>query len=124
MIKLEDLKSCPFCGERKDLVDFKNAYGSGLNCIACRNCGMDGPPADTIAGARELWNGRVEIVPSNWIPTSENINSLPMPLRDYICDLETNCDPAGLVQENACLKETVKALEIKLEEKEKQNELK
>lgn len=48
-----------------------------------------------------------------WLPTPENINALPDPLRKYIHDLETNCDPAGMVQENALLKDTVKGLIMK-----------
>lgn len=31
---------------------------------------------------------------SSWTPTVENINNLPEPVRCYIHDLETNCDPA------------------------------
>lgn len=47
---------------------------------------------------------------SGWTPTSKNINSLPDPIRDYIHDIEANGDPAGTIQENACLRENVKAL--------------
>lgn len=32
-----------------------------------------------------------------WQPTSENINALPEPVRKYVHDLETRCDPAGEV---------------------------
>ena len=49
-----------------------------------------------------------------WLPTSENINTLPDPIRKYIHDLEANCDPAGMVQENAILKDMIKTLEIKI----------
>jgi len=52
-----------------------------------------------------------------WIPTSDNINSLPAPLRKYIHDLETMCDPAGMVQEIAALKENVAALSAEHEQK-------
>lgn len=38
-----------------------------------------------------------------WLPTVKNINRLPKPIRDYIHDLETRCDPAGMVQEIASL---------------------
>jgi hypothetical protein len=34
-----------------------------------------------------------------WIPTPRNINALPEPLRAYIHDLKTVCDPAGDVTE-------------------------
>jgi hypothetical protein len=30
-----------------------------------------------------------------WTPTADNINALPYPLRRYIHDLKTICDPAG-----------------------------
>jgi hypothetical protein len=53
----------------------------------------------------------LEPVTENWTPTAVNINALSEPIRKYIHDLETNCDPAGMVQENACLRENVKALE-------------
>ena len=33
-----------------------------------------------------------------WTPTAANINALPDPLRRYIHDLETRCDPTGDVQ--------------------------
>jgi hypothetical protein len=35
----------------------------------------------------------------DWTPTAENINALPEPLRVYIHDLKTVCDPAGDVTE-------------------------
>jgi len=54
-----------------------------------------------------------------WTPTPENINALPEPIRIYLHDLETICDPAGMVQEIALLKENIKALQ-KLLEEEKQ----
>jgi hypothetical protein len=52
-------------------------------------------------------------VPASWIPTAQNINDLPDAVRKYIHDLETICDPAGIVRENAILKDTIKALEMK-----------
>lgn len=30
-----------------------------------------------------------------WLPSSDNLNALPEPLRKYVHDLETRCDPAG-----------------------------
>ena len=30
-----------------------------------------------------------------WLPTADNINALPEPIRKYIADLATRCDPAG-----------------------------
>ena len=52
------------------------------------------------------------VVDKSWLPTAENINALPDPIRRYIHDLETNADPAGMVQENIILKENCKALEM------------
>lgn len=49
---------------------------------------------------------------------SKEINSLPDPLRSYIHEIETNCDPAGTVRENLMLRDTVSALEIRLSESE------
>jgi len=40
----------------------------------------------------------------DWTPTPENINALPLPLRRYIHDLQTQVDPAGTVRENFTLK--------------------
>ncbi|MCK4823825.1 hypothetical protein KA005_49180 [bacterium] len=56
---------------------------------------------------------------NNWLPTSENINALPEPVRKFIYDIETNTDPAHIVRENILIKDTCKALLIKLEEKRK-----
>jgi len=39
-----------------------------------------------------------------WMPTSENINALPLPLRQYIHDLQTEVDPAGTLRQNFILK--------------------
>jgi hypothetical protein len=36
----------------------------------------------------------------SWTPTAENVNELPLPLRRYILDLETNADPAGTLRQN------------------------
>lgn len=46
---------------------------------------------------------------------SEAINSLPMPLREYIHNIETVCDPAGMVQEIAALKQNEKHLLARIE---------
>lgn len=35
-----------------------------------------------------------------WEATSAAINALPEPVRQYIAQLETLCDPSGLVREN------------------------
>ncbi len=43
-------------------------------------------------------------IAKHWIPTPENMNKLPEPLRDYIHELETNSSTLDLIQENAALK--------------------
>jgi hypothetical protein len=42
-----------------------------------------------------------------WQPTVENINGLPDPLRRYIHDMETVCDPAGIVARNILLTDQI-----------------
>lgn len=62
-------------------------------------------------------------IPDGWIPTAENINALPMPLRRYIMELATMADPQLLVQQNWELRDLVAALEAMLqrERAERQN---
>ncbi len=38
------------------------------------------------------WTLRIK---DDWTPTAENINALPEPLRVFIHDLNTVCDPRG-----------------------------
>ena len=52
----------------------------------------------------------------NFVPDAEHINALPEPLRNYIRDLETMCDPAGMVATIACQKGQIDALVVKLRE--------
>jgi len=54
-----------------------------------------------------------------WIPTPENINALPEPIRQYISDLETQSDPAGMVRENTLLKDQLKQMQKMIEELKK-----
>jgi hypothetical protein len=35
-------------------------------------------------------------IPNDWTPSAANINALPEPLRRYIHELKTVCDPAGM----------------------------
>lgn len=51
-----------------------------------------------------------------FIPTPENVNALPEPLRRYIHDLQTDCDPSGTIRENVIARETITSLEILLTE--------
>lgn len=48
---------------------------------------------------------------SAWTPTSEKINALPEPVREYIHNLETHADPAGTVRDLTIAKDTIRALE-------------
>ncbi len=54
-------------------------------------------------------------LPDNWLPTAANINALPTPLRSYIRDLETRCDPAGIVRENVLTKDENRQLRAYIE---------
>lgn len=49
-----------------------------------------------------------------WLPTSENINSLPEPVRNYIHDLISNTDPANMVSENTLLRDQTRMLDAKI----------
>ena len=51
-----------------------------------------------------------------WTPTSENVSALPAPVRQYIHDIETRCDPAGEVRQRAALQESVAGLSALLAE--------
>lgn len=51
-----------------------------------------------------------------WQPTAAAINALPAPLRRYIHDLETRCDPAGDVQRLALAQDTARGLERERDE--------
>lgn len=53
-----------------------------------------------VAGARALRRRYLPWTLDDWKPTRETINALPQPLRGYIMDLETICDPAGEVLEH------------------------
>ena len=60
-----------------------------------------------------------EMISKDWLPTAKNINALPEPVRDYIDKMQINADPPSMVADNIILRDTVKALEIKLEERER-----
>ncbi len=55
-------------------------------------------------------------IPDDWLPTSENINALPGPLFEYIRNIETLCDPAGIIAENTLLRDQNRQLGCKLYE--------
>lgn len=57
------------------------------------------------AGAlNELRTAGFGVIAPDWTPTAENVNALPNPLRLYIHELETVCDPAGDVRKLHLLK--------------------
>jgi len=57
-------------------------------------------------------------IPPDWLPVAANISVLPYPLRRYIHDLETNCDPAGMVREAIVQRENAAALAVRVRELE------
>jgi len=44
---------------------------------------------------------------------AQEINALPLPVREYIHNLEARCDPAGDVQKMACMQEQIDELLFK-----------
>lgn len=55
-------------------------------------------------------------IEDDWLPTAENINALPEPLRRYIHDCITlACDPQGVILENYQLRQQVRAVEAMVE---------
>jgi len=53
-----------------------------------------------------------------WLPTPENVNTLPEGIRRYVHDLETRCDPAHDVQKMALQADTIRGLDAKVRELE------
>jgi len=49
-----------------------------------------------------------------WSPTADNVNALPLHIREYIHDLETNADPAGMVAENTLISDLCRQLDAKI----------
>ena len=47
----------------------------------------------------------------DWTPTPSNVNALPEPIRSFIHQLETRCDPSGDTRELVIARDTIKALE-------------
>lgn len=54
-------------------------------------------------------------ISKDWKPTPENINKLPKPIHNYIHDLTSLCDPAGIMFKNGELKLHIKQLEAYIE---------
>jgi hypothetical protein len=49
-------------------------------------------------------------IPDSWMPTEDNLNALPTPLRRYIHYIHANVDPAGTMRENFRLRQENAAL--------------
>ena len=58
----------------------------------------------------------------DFTPTAACINALPEPLRRYIHDLETNCDPAGEVAAITLIRDQNKQLQARIEAVEAEND--
>jgi hypothetical protein len=71
-------------------------------------------PHDPAIGDAARLRGRDCSHPEGPDATAENINALPVPLRLYIHDLQTSCDPAGTIRENVLLKDENHAMRLKL----------
>lgn len=83
-----------------------------LWAFAWQCLGLDEVERLVAAAARQL---------TTFSPTPEQVNALPPKIRGYIHDLETNCDPAGMVRENVIAGETTRALHEQLREMERTN---
>ncbi len=125
----DSLKPCPFCGAGTTEITPKGRMWTGMkysepSSVSVRHwCeAVPGQPSRMIervgrdeASAIDAWNTRALLAaqPAGaWMPTAENINALPEPLRDYVHQLEARCDPSGTVRENAQLKDVNKGLQI------------
>jgi hypothetical protein len=49
-------------------------------------------------------------IPDDWTPTLENLSQLPLPLRQYIQNLQTKFDPVETMRENFILRQEIDAL--------------
>jgi hypothetical protein len=65
---------------------------------------------------RKEYRARTVFIPKRWRPTGRNINRLPLPLRNFIHALQTDCDPAGTIRENVLIKDENYALREKIGE--------
>lgn len=70
------------------------------------------------ATIRSLWRSHAYALTGfeGWEPTSEAINELPEPVRRYVHDLETRCDPAGEVRDLTMIKAENEQLRKALED--------
>lgn len=85
---------------------------SGRGCDGCNNTGTNYRVSvcdwvrmkDELLGEIDRLMHELNVV-TNFKPDSEHVNQLPEAIRSYIHDLITLCDPGGLVQENAALRD-------------------
>ena len=74
----------------------------------CINGGANQHLSDLLTDSRDALKQAQYL---DWTPTAENINALPKPIFEYLCHVETLCDPAGIVAENTLLKDQTKQLD-------------
>lgn len=104
----DELKSCPFCGEKAHLEKNQRAFVNGISkrvaCVRCPKCGIYGTkiPLDdygctshsTQAEKRavELWNRRKDVRHGEWIDVPLNSDS-----NDFAnkYNLRTKCSVCG-----------------------------
>jgi hypothetical protein len=70
----------------------------------CQSDGCMATFAD-LAGLRYHERTAHGAIGDDWTPTAENVNALPDPLRSYIHQLETRCDPSGELRELVLLRD-------------------
>lgn len=121
-----DLKPCPNCNTNPDMQ-----CNSPAAWVECEVCYMRGPRCYGEASAAAKWNALPQpkrccrrdhdgdgncdrhFDLSEFKPTAAHINALPTPLRKYIHDLHTRCDPAGEVADLALARDDNKSLRAK-----------
>ncbi len=104
--------------KERDEARFRPLGDNHHNAAACPHCnpGLEAQ-RDVLIAARQRAEAAEAALTAQreqldaFIPDSAHINALPEPIRRYIHDLETQCDPAGLVRENTIARDTIRSLE-------------
>ena len=91
-------------------------YPSTAGTVAAPQCAEAILAIPTDQSALDRHDAELLAPISDFKPNSKHINALPEPLRKYIHDLETRCDPSGDVQTIASLKDQRDALEAEVAE--------